>query len=178
MLKVGIHPSSVIGLVSQVLAEVLEVQDGELTPGQRVTFPVGTGVAQKYMIGQEYILTKGHGVSAHDQMIRLKQVRPAASDVRKEFIFGKARIAVGMTREQVLEQIRLSRSQYKPLQDEYRADLYIAYPPDEMVRSDTWNLTCPTRNSYVLGGGSGMMLSVQFRNGKVVRLVRGPWGAG
>jgi len=115
---------------------------------------------------------------AHDQGTRLKHVRPPAADDREEFLFGKARIAVGMTKQQVLEQIRLSRSQYKPLRDERRGELYIVQPPDDMIRLDRWNLTCPTRHSHVLGGGSGIMLVVRFCDGKVVRLTRGPWLAG
>ncbi len=178
ILRVGIHPSSGIGLLSQVLAEVLEVREGDLTPGRQITFAMGTEEVRNCLVGQEYVLTHGHGVSVHDQMVRIKEVKPAAGNDREEFLFGQARIAVGMTKEQVLEQIRLSTSQYDPLQDERSTDLYVGHPSDDTIRSDTWYLTCPTRNSHVLGGGSGMMLGVQFRDGKVVRLTRGPWVAG
>jgi len=105
-------------------------------------------------------------------MIRLKEVGP------NEVAFGRARIALGMTKEQVVEQIRLSRDQYEPLEDEDSAALYVKQPSDDTIRSDTWNLTCPTRRSHALGGGSGIMLGVKFRAGKVVRLTRGPWLAG
>jgi len=157
---------------------VLEVHEGDLPSGQQITFSIATSEAQHYLVGQEFILTKGYGNSWHDQMIRLKAVEPKASDETKEVLFGRARIAIGMTKEEVLEQIRLSREQYEPLGNEDSTELYVRQPSDDMIRSDTWNLTCPTRNSHVLGGGSGIMLGVKFRDGKVVRLTRGPWLAG
>ena len=92
-----------------------------------------------------------------------------------EQAFGKARIAVGMSKEEVLEQIELSGRQYQPLQDDVGPELVIARPSDEVVRSNEWLLTCPTRNSHLLGGGSGIILRLHFRDGKVVGIVRLPW---
>ena len=95
-----------------------------------------------------------------------------------EQAFGRARIAVGMSKEEVLEQIELSRRQYQPLQDDGSTERYIAKPSDETVWSNEWLLTCPNRNSHVLGGGSGIILRLNFRDGKVVGIVRLPWLAG
>jgi len=91
-----------------------------------------------------------------------------------EIRFGRARIALGMDKQEVLEQIRLSRAQYDPLMDESSPERYVQQPPDDMIRSDAWTLTCPNRNSDVLGGGGGFMLKVEFHEGKVVKLSRGP----
>jgi len=101
---------------------------------------------------------------------------PSAEET--EVRFGEARIAVGMGKQEVLEQIQRSRAQYDPLRDENSPECYVGQPSDEMVRSDVWTLTCPTRNSHVLGGGSGFMLKVEFREGKVAKLERSPWLAG
>jgi len=95
-----------------------------------------------------------------------------------EQVLGRARIAVGMSREEVLEQIDLSRRQYQPLRNENSAKLFVAQPSDDTVRSDEWLLTCPTRHSHVLGGGSGILLRLKFTDGKVVQIVRLPWLAG
>ena len=92
--------------------------------------------------------------------------------------FGRARIAVGMPRKEVLRQIELSRSQHQPLQDEQSTELYIARPSEETVDSDQWLLTCPSRNSHVLGGGSGIILSLKFTDDKVESIRRLPWLAG
>jgi hypothetical protein len=92
-----------------------------------------------------------------------------------EQAFGRARIAIGMSKEEVMGQIELSRQQYQPLQDHRSTERYIAQPSDAVVRSSQWLLTCPNRNSHVLGGGSGIILRLNFRDGKVVRIVRLPW---
>jgi len=97
---------------------------------------------------------------------------------KAEVRFGKARIALGMEKEDVLEQIRLSRSQYTPLSSVDSAELFVKQPSDETVESDTWMLTCPTRNSRFLGGGSGIILDVRFSKGKVVGIKELPWLAG
>ena len=92
--------------------------------------------------------------------------------------FGRARVALGMTKQEVLEQIRLSREQYDSLEDERSAELVADQPSETMKQSDTWRLTCPTRNSRFLGGGGGIILRLKFREDRVVRIVRFPWPAG
>ena len=104
--------------------------------------------------------------------------RPTRLPSIEEFRLGKAVVRVGMSKQEVLQQIRLSREQYHPLEDERSAELYVGQPSDDVIRSDTWTLTCPARNSRFLGGGSGMILKVAFEEGKVIRLVRLPWLAG
>ena len=91
-----------------------------------------------------------------------------------EIRFGRARIALGMDKQEVLEQIRLSRAQYDPFRDDSSNECCVGQPPDDMIRSDVWTLGCPSRNSHVLGGGGGFMLKVEFHEGKVVKLSRGP----
>ena len=102
-------------------------------------------------------------------------ISPARDKPIREQAFGRARIAVGMSKEEVLEQIELSRRQYRPLRDEDSTERYVGQPSDETVRSDEWLLACPTRNSHVLGGGSGIILRLDFRDGKVARIERLPW---
>jgi hypothetical protein len=83
-----------------------------------------------------------------------------------------------MSKDEVLEQIRLSRSQYEPLKDENSTELFIGGLSEGTTESDTWVLTCPTRNSHVLGGGSGIILKLRFLNDRVVSITELPWLAG
>ena len=89
--------------------------------------------------------------------------------------FGKARLAVGMTKVEVLAQISLSRTQYKPLKSETSAQLYVSQPSQETIEADNWFLTCPSRNAHLLGGGSGIMLQLTFTDGKVSTIEQLPW---
>lgn len=97
---------------------------------------------------------------------------------RERVEFGRAHLAVGMSKDEVLEQIRLSRSQYEPLKDENSTELFIGGLSEGTTESDTWVLTCPTRNSHVLGGGSGIILKLRFLNDRVVSITELPWLAG
>ena len=97
---------------------------------------------------------------------------------KEEIAFGRARLALGMSKGQVIEQIELSRSQYTPLQDERATELFIKPLDAEARSSDEWMLTCPSRNSHVLGGGSGIMLQIRFKDGRVVSITQLPWLAG
>ena len=89
--------------------------------------------------------------------------------------FEKARIDVGMTKQEVLAQISLSRTQYEPLKSGNDPQLYVQQPPDETIESDHWFLTCPSRNSHLLGGGSGIMLRLTFTKGRVSAIEQLPW---
>lgn len=96
----------------------------------------------------------------------------------QEMFFGRSRLAVGMTRQELLEQIRLSRKQYDPLEDEASHDRYVQQPPDEMVQSNGWLLTCPSRNSRFLGGGSGIILQLRFEGDRLIGITELSWVAG
>jgi hypothetical protein len=89
--------------------------------------------------------------------------------------FSKARIAVGLTKANVLAHIALSRAQYEPLESDTDSQLYVSQPSDETIRSNNWFLTCPSRNAHVLGGGGGIMLRFTFTNGKVSAIKQFPW---
>jgi hypothetical protein len=89
--------------------------------------------------------------------------------------FGKARIAVGMTKEEVLVQIELSRSQYKDMKSNTDTQIYISQPSEETIESDSWSLMCPSRNSHLLGGGGGIVLQLTFTNGKISAIEQLPW---
>ena len=106
-------------------------------------------------------------------------VRPTRLQAEGETIqsqkFGKARITVGMTKQEVLMQIELSRAQYTPLKSEADSQLYVSQPSEETIRSDSWSLMCPSRNSHLLGGGSGIMLRLTFTNEKVSAIEQLPW---
>ena len=124
----------------------------------------------------------GTGIS-RDEQTRLDaepRARPMALQPidKSEIRFGQVRIAIGMNKSEVLEQIRLSRAQYDPLLSEDSGDLFVKQPSDDTIASDTWMLICPTRNSHVLGGGSGIMLEVRFSKGEVVGIKQWPWLAG
>jgi hypothetical protein len=124
----------------------------------------------------------GTGVS-QDEQTRLDTeppTRPMAPQPidKSEIRFGQARIALGLQKVEVLEQIRLSRAQYDPLLSADSTDLFVKQPSDDAIDSDTWMLVCPTRNSHVLGGGSGIMLEVRFIEGKVFGIKQFPWLAG
>lgn len=172
VLAVGIHPHSGIGLFSQVRAEIMDITAGQLRKGQHIVFTLGTEQAAQYVVGQEFMLSGGSPSG-----FTLEEVA-SQSESEREVIFGRARISLGMTKVEVLEQIKLSREQYQPLEDESSSEMYIRQPGDDTIRGDVWNLACPARNSRVLGGGGGMMLGIRFREGKVVELSIGPWLAG
>jgi len=97
---------------------------------------------------------------------------------KEHVVFGQARLAIGMSKDQTLDQIRRSRSQYQPLKDEQSTELFVAEPSDETIASDIWFLTCPSRNSHVLGGGGGIRLKLRFRDDRVVSIDELPWLAG
>jgi hypothetical protein len=99
----------------------------------------------------------------------------AAAEAASECVFGAARIALEMTRADVLEQIKLSRSQYQPLKSDTSSELYVLQPTPATVESNEWLLTCPARNSRLLGGGSGIMLRLHFKAGRLARIQRLPW---
>ena len=105
---------------------------------------------------------------------RTRAPQPKGQSVSEQ-VFGKARISVGMTKDEVLRQIEISRDQYQPLESDTGYELYVAQPSQETVQTDNWLLSCPARTSHLVGGGSGIMLRVEFRDGKVARLVRLPW---
>ena len=92
--------------------------------------------------------------------------------------FGQARIALGMTKAEVLQQIRLSQSQYRPLIDHESYEIFVQTPSPKEVESDRWTLICPARASPTVGGGSGIMLLVDFTDDVVVRIRELPWLAG
>jgi hypothetical protein len=83
-----------------------------------------------------------------------------------------------MSKDDVLAQIRLSQSQYQPLRDESSVELFIGGLIDGTIDSDTWVLGCSSRNSHVLGGGSGIILKLVFVNDRVVSITELPWVAG
>lgn len=97
---------------------------------------------------------------------------------KSEIRFGRAHIALGMDKPEVLEQIRLSRAQYDPLLSDDSGELFVQQPSDETIGLDSWKLVCPTRHSHVLGGGSGIVLEVGFSKGKVAEIKQWPWLAG
>jgi hypothetical protein len=92
--------------------------------------------------------------------------------------FGKARVAVGMTKAEVLKQIELSRTQYKSLKTDEtdpNPGCYIGQPSEDTIESNIWQLTCPSRISHLLGGGTGMILKVTFTDGVVSEIEQLPW---
>jgi len=99
--------------------------------------------------------------------------RKYRGEMIQEQKFGQARIAVGMTKKEVLEQIELSRKQYEPLFSWNSYEMFVQTPSAETVRTETWVLICPCR--VRVGGGSGIMLRLKFRDGKVVSIERLPW---
>ena len=122
------------------------------------------------------------GIS-HDQQGRSDAqppTRPMAlrgSD-KSEIRFGQAHIVLGMNKEEVLEQIRLSRSQYGSPLRANSSGIFVRQPSEDTIDSDTWMLICPSRNSHLLGGGSGIMLTLRFLKGEVVEIRQWPWLAG
>lgn len=75
-------------------------------------------------------------------------------------------------------EIRFGRAQYDPLRSDDSGELFVRQPSDETIGLDSWKLTCPSRRSHLLGGGSGIMLEVGFSEGKVAELKQWPWLAG
>ncbi|MDX1564602.1 MAG: hypothetical protein R3236_04305 [Phycisphaeraceae bacterium] len=85
---------------------------------------------------------------------------------------GDAEIALGMTKAQVLDQLAASRRapDGRP---------YIGEDPSQtQQRKNIWRISCSAPHSELLGGGSGVLLSVAFRNGRVHRIELWPWPAG
>ena len=109
---------------------------------------------------------------------------------------GRAIIVLGMTYQQVLDEIEISQRQHDELVHITGRRLG-TISPEEARRSgvdvgDTgWNfisgplpgvedidelwLRCPALNSRHLGDGSGFMLHLVFRDGLLAELRRGPW---
>jgi len=104
-----------------------------------------------------------------------KAEKIAKEEVIHEQAFGKARVSRGMTKEEALKQIALSRSQYDPLINEQSNEVYVEQPTKDIVKNDTWILTCPSRNSKFLGGGGGIILKLKFSNNKISEMRRMPW---
>jgi hypothetical protein len=102
---------------------------------------------------------------------------PAQHKVESQ-AFGKALVAVGMTKAEVLKQIRLSRTQYKSLktdETEPNPGCYIGQPSKDTIESNIWRLTCPSRISHFLGGGGGVILKVTYTDGIVSEIEQLPW---
>ncbi|MBI1335980.1 MAG: hypothetical protein GC164_03350 [Phycisphaera sp.] len=78
------------------------------------------------------------------------------------FEWGEARIAVGMNRHEALEQI--ARSGLLDWNGQYG----ITPPPAAMETDDTWQLTYGNGSGAAPGGG---MLTIRFKDGKVVEIV-------
>lgn len=94
---------------------------------------------------------------------------------KSEIRFGRAHIVLGMNKEEVLEQIRLSRAQYGSPLRANSSDIFVRQPSEDTIDSDTWMLICPSLNSHLLGGGSGIMLTLRFLKGEVVEIKQLPW---
>jgi hypothetical protein len=130
-------------------------------------------IAVLAMLGSAALFA-GCGSSEKAAMAPMATPAPFKADIVESMSFGKARIAVGMTKEEVLAQIKLSREQYQPLESE-TAEIFMTSPTPETIQKDTWSLMCPSRNSHMLGGGSGIMLHLEFRDNKVVSIRPSPW---
>lgn len=110
---------------------------------------------------------------------------------------GRAIIALGMTKQQVLDEIVISQRQHDELVRITERRLG-AISPEEAERSGVdlrktgWHfinepdpraaydidqlwLSCPAMNSRHLGDGSGFMLHLIFHDGLLAELRRGPW---
>lgn len=101
--------------------------------------------------------------------------KQATGEAASECVFGAARIVLDMTKADVLKQIELSRSQYQPVKSATSSELYVLQPNPATAEGNEWLLTCPARNSHLLGGGAGIMLRLHFKEGRLARIERLPW---
>ncbi len=104
-----------------------------------------------------------------------KAEKIAKEEVIHEQAFGKARLSRGMTKEEALKEIALSRSQYDPLINEKSSEVYVEQPTKDTSQGNTWLLSCPSRNSKYLGGGGGIILKIKFNDNKISEIRRMPW---
>jgi len=82
----------------------------------------------------------------------------------QRFEWGEASISVGMSRQQVLEQI--ARSGLTDWNGRYG----ITPPPEAMRSESTWHLSFGNGSGAAPGGG---VLTIRYKDGKVVEIVPG-----
>jgi hypothetical protein len=98
--------------------------------------------------------------SAEGRSPRTSTSAPSLPEV-EEFLWGNARIALGMTKEQVLKQIQASGV------PQFGNQFGIRPPPGEMILKDTWQLSFGNGSGAAPGGG---MLQIRFSDGKVASI--------
>ena len=65
--NIGLHPATGAGLISQVEARVVAVQEGSFPTGKEIVFTISTKDSKEYTIGKQYLLTKGSGGGVIDK---------------------------------------------------------------------------------------------------------------
>jgi hypothetical protein len=91
----------------------------------------------------------------------------------KEFTWGSGRISLGMTKAEVLDQIK--RTWDTPAQDAFGARGMVVrgvtVPSEEIQKSDRWELAYGQGSGAAPGGGG---LTFVFESGRLIRIIVGP----
>jgi len=114
-----------------------------------------------------------NNVTGPTQDVQHAPLAPKPLPEVKEFVWGRGKIALGMTKAEVLDQIE--RTWERPADDPFQAQGMkvpgVPVPSEKIQKSDRWVLSYGVGSGAAPGGGG---LTFVFERGRLIRIIVGP----